>query len=88
VEVINASAGKNFVIENWDMALMTMDIMVGTPAAAATQLKINEKDIRAFLGLVKELGTQSGVGEAVLAMVTSDDQCDKALLDKFQAAMK
>lgn len=87
VEVIKASAGKNFIIENWDVALLTMNIMVGNPVAAATQLKINEKDIRAYLDLIQELGTKSGAGEAILALVTSDDQPDKSLVDKFQAAM-
>lgn len=88
VEVIKASAGKNFVIENWDLAIPTMEIMVGTPAAQETQIKINQKDIQAFLSLVKELGTKSGIAEAVLAMTKADDQCDKALLEKFKAAMK
>lgn len=88
VEVIKASAGKNFIIENWDVALVTMNIMYGTPAARTTQLTINEKDIRAYMGLVKELGSQSAAGEAVLAMVTSDDQVDQAMIDSFQAALK
>ncbi len=87
VEVINASAGKNLMTESWEGTLMTFAIMYGTPDARATQLKINEKDIRAYLDLVKEVGTQSAAGEAVLAMVLSDDQVDKAWLDRFQAAM-
>lgn len=87
VEVINASAGKNLMTEAWEAALMTFGIMYGTPDARATQLKINEKDIRAYLDLVKEVGTKSAAGEAVLAMVLSDDQVDKKWLDNFQAAM-
>ena len=87
VEVINASAGKNLMTEAWEAALITFGIMYGTPDARATQLKINEKDIRAYLDLVKEVGTKSAAGEAVLAMVLSDDQVDKKWLDNFQAAM-
>ena len=87
VEVINASAGKNLMTEAWEAALMTFGIMYGTPDARATQLKINEKDIRAYLDLVREVGTKSAAGEAVLAMVLSDDQVDKKWLDNFQAAM-
>mgnify|MGYP001325967873 CR=1 FL=1 len=88
VEVINASAGKNLMTEAWEAALMTFGIMYGTPDARAIQLKINEKDIRAYLDLVKELGTKSAAGEAVLNMVLSDDQVDGPWLDKFQAAMR
>jgi 2-hydroxy-3-oxopropionate reductase len=87
VEVINASAGMNRMTEAWEGALMTFGIMYGTPDARATQLKINEKDIRAYLDLVNEVGTKSAAGEAVLAMVLSDDQVDQAWLDRFQAAM-
>lgn len=87
VEVINASAGKNFMTEAWEGTLMTFGLMYGTPGAKATQLKINEKDIRAYLDLVREVGTESAAGNAVLAMVLSDDQVDKAWLDAFQAEM-
>ncbi|ACL05844.1 6-phosphogluconate dehydrogenase NAD-binding [Desulfatibacillum aliphaticivorans] len=87
VEVIKASAGNNFVIENWEMALLVMDIMIGNEASKQNQLKINEKDIRAFISLAKEMGIDSGAGAGVLSMVLSDDQADKALLDKFKAAM-
>lgn len=87
VEVINASAGKNLMTEAWEGALMTFGIMYGTPDARAIQLKINEKDIRAYLDLVKEVGTKSAAGEAVLAMVLSDDQVDKVWLDRFQCEM-
>ena len=87
VEVIRASAGNNFVIENWDMALLAMDIMIGTESARQNQLRINEKDIRAFMALAEEMGIESGAGAGVLSMVTSDDQADKALLDRFKAAM-
>ncbi len=87
VEVIRASAGNNFVIENWDMALLAMDIMIGTESARQNQLRINEKDIRAFMALAEEMGIESGAGGGVLSMVTSDDQADKALLDRFKAAM-
>ena len=87
VEVINASAGKNLITEAWEGALLTFETMYGTPDARATQLKVNKKDIWAYLDLVKEVGTKSAAGEAVLTMVLSDDQMDRALLDKFKAAM-
>lgn len=87
VEVINASAGKNLMTEAWEGALMTFETMYGAPEARAVQLKINEKDIRAYLNLVKEVGTKSAAGEAVLNMVLSDDQVDRSWLDDFKAAM-
>ena len=87
VEVINASTGRNFIIENWEMALGVMQIMVGTKAAAENQLKINEKDIRAFLELTDEVGLSSAIGEAVLSMTTSQDQPDLELLNQFKEQM-
>jgi 2-hydroxymethylglutarate dehydrogenase len=87
VEVINASAGKNLMTEAWEGALMTFETLYGTPSARTTQLKINEKDIRAYLDLVKEVDTKSAAGEAVLAMTLSDDQVDRTWLDAFTAAM-
>ena len=87
VEVINASAGKNLITEAWEAALMSFDVMYGDKNARAIQLKLNEKDVRAFLELAKEAGTKSEAGEAVLNMVLSNDQTDRALLDDFKAAM-
>ena len=87
VEVINASGGKNLLTEVWEAALMSLNTMYGTPDARAIQLKVNEKDIRAYLELANEVGMKTGVGEAVLNMVTSDDQLDKVGLDRFQVEM-
>ena len=87
VEVINASAGKNLITEAWEAALMSFDAMYGDKDARVIQLKLNEKDVRAFLELAKEAGTKSEAGEAVLNMVLSNDQTDRALLDDFKAAM-
>ncbi len=87
VEVITASAGKNLITEAWEGALMSFDVMYGNPEARALQLGLNEKDIRSFLELTKEVGTTSEAGEAVLTMVLSKDQTDRALLDRFKAAM-
>ena len=87
VEVINASAGKNLITEAWEAALMSFDVMYGNPQARALQLGLNEKDVRSFLELTKEVGTTSEAGEAVLTMVLSNDQMDRALLDKFKAVM-
>jgi len=87
VEVINASAGMNRFTDGWEGALMTFETMYGTPPARATQLKINEKDIRAYLDLVKEVGATSAAAEAVLIMTLSDDQVDRTWLDNFKTAM-
>lgn len=86
-KVLNVSSGHNGLVADIKMGVQILATMFKTTELQERHMKINEKDIRAYLEYAQELGVESVAAEGVLKMVASPspDQIDPNLLAKAYA---
>ncbi|MFO7965343.1 MAG: NAD(P)-dependent oxidoreductase [Desulfobacterales bacterium] len=73
VEMIRASSGNNWIIENWDTYMGYLNMTASQPGLLDDFHQTAVKDIKTMLEWTRSLGMSTGVVEAALSILDSSD---------------
>ena len=86
VQVIKASSGSNWLVENWPMYMGLLNLVANDPPQRENFNHIARKDLQAAMSLVEDLAIDSPIARAVLSIVEQGDVITPELFEKMAAA--
>ncbi len=86
VKVLRASSGSNWLLENWPMYIGLLNLVANDVPLRDNFNLIAQKDIQAAVDWTSELGMDTAIARAVLAIVKAGDVVDSDLFNYMQAA--
>ena len=86
IQVIKASSGSNWLVENWPMYVGLLNLVANDPPQRENFNHIARKDLQAAVSLVEDLGLDSPIARAVLSIVEKGDVITPELFAKMSTA--
>jgi 3-hydroxyisobutyrate dehydrogenase-like beta-hydroxyacid dehydrogenase len=83
VEMIRASSGNNWIVENWDAYIAYLGLTAAEPRFLADFHQTATKDITTMLEWAKTLGLDTGVVESALDILDSSDAMSEEMVGKL-----
>jgi len=83
VEMIRASSGNNWVVENWDTYIAYLAFTADQPQLLTDFHQTATKDIKTILEWTKTLGIDTQVVESTLSILDSSDAMSEEMIQKL-----